>query len=114
TTSLVAVRLEEPRDLVLSKARPEVRAVHAVGLRLRDAARLIEIPVPQRERDTDRPARVAGGRLNPDPIERPFAQDASVADAIERHAAGQAQIAEAGLAMRERGHLQHRLFGDVL
>ena len=47
--------------------------------------------------DAERAAGVAGRRLNPDVLERPFAQDAAVADAVERHAAGQAQVLHAGL-----------------
>ena len=75
---------------------------------------LLEMPVPEAQRHAERAAGIAGRRLDPDLLERAFAQDAAVADAVERHAAGQAQIAHAGLAMRERGHLQHHLFGDVL
>ena len=70
--------------------------------------------MPQAERHAQRAAGVAGRRLHPHLLERPLAQDAAVADAVERDAAGQAQVAHPGLAVRERGHLQHHLFGDVL
>ena len=34
--------------------------------------------------------------------------------AVERDAAGEAQVAHAGLALREPRHLEHHLFGDLL
>ena len=48
--------------------------------------------VPDEQRRAERAAGVAGGRLDPDVLERPLAQDAAVADAVQRHAAGQAQV----------------------
>ncbi len=70
--------------------------------------------MPQAERHADGAPGVAGRRLNPHLLERSFPQDAAVADAVERNAAGQAQVAQTGLAMREAGHLQHHLLGDHL
>ena len=70
--------------------------------------------MPEAQRHAERAAGIAGRRLNPDLLERAFAQDAAVADAVQRDAAGQAQVAHAGFAVRERGHLQHHLFGDLL
>src|SRR3989442_3810517 len=66
--------------------------------RFRAEARLLEMAVPQREGDPDRAARVTRGRLNPDLIEELLAQDASIADTVERDAAGQTQILHAGFA----------------
>ena len=48
------------------------------------------------KRRTERAAGIAGGRLNPDVFETPVAQHLAVGDAIERHAAGETQIALAG------------------
>ncbi len=70
--------------------------------------------MPQRQRDAHRAARVTGSRLNPDFVEDLFPQEPAVADAIERDAAGETQIAHAGFAPRVRGHLEHHLFGDFL
>ncbi len=59
-------------------------------------------------------ARIARRRLDPDLVERSFAEDASVAHAVQRHAACQAEIAHPRFTMGERRHLQHHLFGDFL
>ena len=70
--------------------------------------------MPDVQRDAERAAGVAGGRLNPELVDDLLAQDPSVADAVERDAAGEAQVAEAGLLSRVPRHLDHRFFGDVL
>src|SRR6185503_4229535 len=76
--------------------------------------RLAEIAMPERERYAERAAGVSRRGLDPEIVERPFAQDAPVGDAVERHAAGEAELGEAGLLPRVLGHLQHDLFGDLL
>ena len=48
--------------------------------------------MPDELRDAERAAGVAGGRLDPESLERAFAQQPAVADAVERDAAGQAQV----------------------
>ena len=70
--------------------------------------------MPDAHRRAERAAGVTRGGLNPHLFERAFTQDAAVADTIERHAAGQAQVTHPGLLVREAGHLQHHLFGDLL
>ena len=67
-----------------------------------------------RKRRADRPARVARRRLNPDAFERAVAQQLAVADAVERDAAGKAQVAGAGLAGERAGKPQHHLFRHLL
>ena len=62
------------------------------------------------------PAGVARRRLNPDVFERAVAQHLAVGDAIERHAAGEAQVLRTGFlgeAARQpqHGFVQHRLDG---
>ena len=47
----------------------------------------------RRERRAERAARIAGRRLDPDVLEGAVAQDLAVGDAIERDAAGEAEIA---------------------
>src|SRR5947207_12702253 len=124
---LVAFRVEEFRNLLFAEAGPEIRSVHPVrvfpvgsALRrtnpakagshrrsfpracpFRTQPRLLQMPVPQRQRHTKRAAGIARRRLDPDLIERTIAKDPAVADTVERHAAGQAQIAQTRLAMRE-------------
>ena len=70
--------------------------------------------MPDAQRGAEGAAGIARGRLNPNLIEGLLAQDAPVADAVQRDAAGQTQIAQAGLAPREARHLQHHFLGDVL
>ncbi len=60
------------------------------------------------------PAGIARGRLNPDILERPFAQDAAIADAIERHAAGQHQVLHAGARVDMPRTAQHHILGHGL
>ncbi len=62
------------------------------------------------QRRADGAAGVAGGRLHPDAVELACAQDLAVGDAIERDAAGQAEIALAVLDRQAAGEAQHRLF----
>ena len=97
----VAAFVEPGRDLVGAEARAEVRALHpvvdAVGL-----ARVAEDLVPPVERGADRAAGVAGGRLDPEVLERSLAQQPPVGDAVQRDPAGQARVARAGGRRRAR------------
>ena len=63
-------------------------------------SRFFEMPVPEGQRNTKRSAGIARSRLDPDLIERPLPKDPAVADAVERHPAGKAQIAQTRFAMR--------------
>ena len=70
--------------------------------------------VPDRERDAERAAGVARRRLDPESLERPLAQQPAVADAVERDAAGEAEVLHAGLAVHVARHAQHDLLGHHL
>ena len=70
--------------------------------------------MPDRERRAERAAGVAGGRLHPDVLEGAVAQDLAVGDAIERDAAGEAEIVEAVLARQRARQPQHHLLGHRL
>ena len=59
------------------------------------------------------PASPAAGWIQSS-LERTLAQQPAVADAVERHAAGQAQVLEAGLAVHRARHPQHDLFAHDL
>ena len=48
------------------------------------------------KRRTEGRAGVAGGRLDPDPLEGPFGSQSRIRDAIQRHAAGHAEVGIAG------------------
>ena len=62
-----------------------------------------------------RAAGIAGGGLDPDVVEAPVAQDLAVGDAVQRDAAGQAQVRHPGLrCARARGQAQHDLLGHGL
>jgi len=66
------------------------------------------------ERRADRAAGVAGSGLDPEAIEPSFAQQLAVGDAVERDAAGEAEVLLAGFFLDSPGQLQHHLFGDRL
>ena len=91
----VAVFVEPGRDLVGAEPRAEVRALHpvvdAVGL-----ARIAQDLVPPVERGADRAPGVAGGRLDPEVLERALAQQPPVGDAVQRDTTGEAGVAGAG------------------
>ena len=107
--------LLDPADRRVPKDPPyRLRRSFPCACPFRTEPRFFQMPVPQRQRDAKGSARIARGRLDPDLIERPVAKDPAVADAVERHAAGQAQIAQTGFAMRECSHLEHHFFSDVL
>ena len=96
------------------KAGPEVRA--AACRRPRSAARrgVAEHLVMDGQRGAERAAGVAGRRLDPEALERPLAQQPAVADAVERDAAGEAEVLHAGLAVHVPRHAQHDLLGHLL
>ncbi len=71
--------------------------MHGVAFR-RHAALAAEHEMVDGERDADGAAGVSRRGLDPQALERPLAQQAAVADAVERDAAGEAQVLHAGLA----------------
>ena len=70
--------------------------------------------IPQCQSNSQSPTRIAGGRLDPNIFKGALAQNAAIADAIERHPASHAQILEPGLLMDRAGDAQHDLLGDDL
>jgi hypothetical protein len=61
--------------------------------------------VPGRQRRAERAAGIARRRLHPEPVEAAVAQHLAVGDAVERDAAGEAEVARAvlgGEAARQR------------
>ncbi len=70
--------------------------------------------VPDELGDTQRTTGVARGRLDPQPLEGPLAQQPAVGDAVQRHAAGQAEVLEAGLAVHGARHAHDDLLADHL
>lgn len=78
------------------------------------SAGFFEKLVPGEERGAEGSTGVAGGGLDPDVLEGGFAQQATVGDAIEGNAAGEAEVARAGGGMEVAGHAQDDLLGDDL
>ena len=70
--------------------------------------------VPDELCDTERTARIACCRLNPDVSERSLSQQSAVADTVQRHTACEAQILRAGLLVDRARHAQHDLFAHNL
>mgnify|MGYP003352251323 CR=1 FL=1 len=60
------------------------------------------------------PAGVAGSRLDPQIVERPFAQQAAIGDAIERDPARHRQVVAAGDLFGVACEAQHDVFADAL
>ena len=65
-------------------------------------------------RDAERAASIAGSGLNPDVLERTFAEQAPVANAVERDAAGKTEIVRARHLLRRLCHAQHDFLGHHL
>ena len=56
-----------------------------------------------------RPTGIPRRRLYPDVVEVAVAQDFAVGDAVQRHAAGEAEVGNAGFGGQGAGQTQHRL-----
>ena len=108
-----SLALEKRLDLLGGELGPEVGPLHCV-LAGRHGPGPLLVAVPDELRDTQRPARVAGGRLDPEPLERPLAQDAPIRHAIQRHPAREAEILHSGIAVQRARHAQHDLLAHHL
>ena len=70
--------------------------------------------MPDEQGRAERPAGVAGRRLDPDVVERPLAQQPAVGHAVERDAAGQDEVLHAGSRVNVAADPQHDLLGHRL
>src|SRR2546421_9677067 len=70
-------------------------------------SRLLMIMMPAQQRSAERTTSVARGWLYPDFLERSFAKNPAVADAIKRNATGQTKIARARQRVGVARHSQH-------
>ena len=66
------------------------------------------------QRPAERSAGVPGRGLDPHRVERALCRDARVGHAIERHAAGECQIAIAGLLVQPADQIQQHFFEHCL
>src|SRR5688572_818176 len=73
-----------------------------------------KLPMRDQLSDAKRTTRVTSRRLNPQALERSFAQQAAIANAVERDATREHQILETRLLMRGARHAQHDLLADDL
>ena len=107
------MRLEIGADFIVGIRRTEVgtalRITHAVGF-----AFLVENLMPREQSRTKRAARVARGRLNPDPIENFLAQNLSVRHAIQRDTASATKISLSGFFANMPRHPEHDFVGHIL
>ena len=119
------VVVEQLRLEARAADRAAVVRVRVLGARVRvihhEAARAAERLVPHVVRGADRDAAVAGRGLDVEPVEGGLGADAAVRDGVERDAAGEAEVRQAGAAMRLVDCVQVRLLehglqraGDVL
>ena len=79
-----------------------------------DVARFVQKLMPDEQCDAQSPARIAGGGLNPDILERPVAENLAVADAVEGDTAGEAEVFHAGCLAHMAGDAEHDFFGHLL
>ena len=88
---------QERADFVIAIGRAQ--AVIPVGSHSSAAVRwLFEQLVPDEQSHAQGAAGITGRRLNPDVFKGSLSQDAPVADAVERHTSGHAQVLHPGLA----------------
>ena len=66
------------------------------------------------ERGSQRAARIAGCRLNPELLEGPLPQNASIRHAIEGDTAGETEVFPAGFGVHVTRHPQHDFFDHDL
>ena len=70
--------------------------------------------MPDQQRRTQCAAGVPRRRLNPNPVEETLAKNPAVGYAIQRHTAGQAQIALAGFFADMSRHAKEDFLGNLL
>src|SRR3970282_2497796 len=79
-----------------------------------DAALHALVQVVRDQRRAERAAGVARGRLQPEAVVILPPQELAVGDAVERHAAGEAEVAPAGFPGDRLRELLHHLLGGHL
>ena len=70
--------------------------------------------MPCGERRAYGAAGVAGGGLDPQPLERAFAKDSSIAHTIQRNSSRQTEVLGTGFAMQASDETKHHFFGHFL
>ena len=103
---------KERADLLVGKFRAKQRTLH--GIASARVAFAVQQLVMHEQRRAERAARVARRRGNPDVVENFLAQQNAVGNAVQRHAAGEAEIFRAGQFLRVPRHPQNDLLGDFL
>src|ERR1043165_7720500 len=107
TPVICSGRIQEFLDLVVAEGGTKIRSLHTVAVtaaHTRNVSFATDILVPRRQSRAERATRITGSRLDPDIFEWSFAQNSSIADAIERDAAGQAKISLTSFTMNVLGH----------
>src|SRR5262249_31341250 len=107
----VAVSIEIRLDLLVRELRPPVRSALTRPRVSLQGPRTAEVGVVDVERGPQRASGIAGRWLNPQVVERPFAQEPPVGYAIQCHAAGQAELRLPRQPVRGARHAQHHLLG---
>src|SRR5262249_56843652 len=103
----------EPLDLLVAEGRPEESALHRV-IGGRGLAQAALHAMARKQGGPDRAARITGGGLNPQTAERPLAQDAAIANAVQRHPTGQAEVLAAGVTVERASQAEHHFLGHFL
>ena len=100
-------------NLVVGVLGAEVGASHAIHMAV-ELARLAHEAVIGGIGRAHRAAGITGRRLHPDVVEDVLAQQLAVGDAVQRHAAGQADVPGAGFLADRAAETKHDLLGDGL
>ena len=77
-------------------------------------AGVVQELVPDEQGRPERPAGVAGGRLDPEVVEVALAEQPAVGHAVQRHAAGQDQVLHPGPRVHVAADPEHDLLGHGL
>ena len=78
------------------------------------AIRIAEVDAVGIERRAERAAGIAGRRRHEDALEAGLGEDARVGDAVQRHAAAEAEIGQTGFAVQRARDLDERVLEDAL
>ena len=105
--------LQPAFDFILLEGRAEIAASHRVRGAVGPARLILEQVIGRQRRPQGAPG-IPGRRLDPDVLECTLAQHLAVGHAIERDAAGHAEILHAGLRRQAPRHPKHDLLGHRL
>ena len=100
-------------DILIAESRPQIAPLHFV-FTIVCGPGLVLILVPGTQCSTQRPACIAGCRLDPNPFKWSLSEHPSITDTIERDTACQAEIVHSCFTMHRLRQPQHDFFRHFL